>query len=274
MDTEAQWDKAAAGWNAHSDKVRRWLRGSTDAMIEMAGITEGAAVLDVAAGAGDQTLDIAARVGPNGSVTASDISAGILAHAAENARAAGYHNVTTHQADLADLGLPAASFDAATCRLGLMFLPDPAVGLASVYKALKPKARFCAMVFAGPQANPCLRILMSTAMKHAGLPPRDPFTPGGLVSLGKPGLMDALFRDAGLRAVATTEMDAPFSLPTTADYLAFIRDAAGPIKALLGSLDATAQAAAWADMEAQLGVFQTPEGWVGPNTLLLTVGEV
>ena len=273
MNVQDQWDRAAAGWNRHAGAIRTWLRAPTDAMIEMAGVTSGATVLDAAAGAGDQTLDIAARVGPLGHVTASDISEAILSHALANAKAAGFANVATHRADLADLGLPDASYDAATCRLGLMFLPDPLAGLREVRRVLKDGAAFCAMVFDGPATNPCLRILMGTAMKHAGLPPRDPFAPGGLVSLGKPGLLDDLFRQAGFKAVATTRMDAPFRMTSTADYMDFVRDAAGPIQQMLSGLDPTKQAAAWADMQAQLGAFQTETGWEGPNSLLLTTGQ-
>ncbi len=41
-------------------------------------------------------------------------------------------------------------------------------------------------MFSEPQYNLCIGILMSTALKHAGLPPYDPFQPGSLLSLGKP----------------------------------------------------------------------------------------
>ena len=43
----AQWDTAAAGWNAHSAVIRSWLHGPTEAMCRMAGVREGARVLDV-----------------------------------------------------------------------------------------------------------------------------------------------------------------------------------------------------------------------------------
>jgi ubiquinone/menaquinone biosynthesis C-methylase UbiE len=269
----AQWDAAAVGWDRHTPAIRAWLRQPTDAMLSMAGIAAGQTVLDVAAGAGDQTLDIAARVGPSGAVVATDISETILSHALRNARQAGYATVSAVTADAAELDFDAARFDAAVCRLGLMFLPDPLAGLREIYRVLKPGARFCAMVFAGPEANPCLRILMQTALRHAGLAPRDPFLPGGLVSLGIPGLTDDLFRNAGFRAVATTRMDAPFRLPSTKDYLAFVQDAAGPVLHILGQLGPGARAAAWADIETQLDAFRTAEGWSGPNTLLLTAGQ-
>lgn len=273
LETRAQWNSAAAGWDRHGPEIRNWLRIPTDAMLEMAGVSVGQNVLDVAAGAGDQTLDIAERVGATGAVVATDISADILEYALENAVRAGHHNVRIHTADAENLALGDATFDAAVCRLGLMFLPDPLAGLSEIHRVLKPGGRFCSIVFAGPEMNPCLRILMATAMRHAGIAPRDPFRPGGLVSLGKPGLMDDLFQRAGFRAIATTRMDCPFRLPTTADYLTFIRESAGPILQILASLDDAARAAAWADIAEQLEVYQTAEGWIGPNALLLTVGQ-
>jgi SAM-dependent methyltransferase len=272
-DMHKQWDAAAAGWNRHSPAIRDWLCKPTDAMLEMAGICSGQTVLDVAAGAGDQTLDIAARVGAEGAVVATDISARILSYALANAVRAGHNNVQIHEADAEDLDLGEAMFDAAVCRLGLMFLPDPLAGISQVHRVLKPGGRFCSIVFAGPDVNPCLRILMSTALRHAGLPPRDPFQPGGLLGLGKPGMIEDLFGRAGFHSVATTRIEAPFRLPTTEHYLAFIRESAGPILQILASLDDAACTAAWADIAAQLEVYQTKTGWIGPNALLLTTGQ-
>jgi ubiquinone/menaquinone biosynthesis C-methylase UbiE len=47
-------------------------------MLDMASGGAGSRVLDVAAGAGGQTLAAARRVGPSGSVLATDISSNIL----------------------------------------------------------------------------------------------------------------------------------------------------------------------------------------------------
>lgn len=268
-----QWDRSATGWNQHTSAIRTWLRQPTDAMLDMAGIGTGAEVLDVAAGAGDQTLDIARRVGPTGRVLATDLSAVILALALHNAQQAGLRNVQTQVADGEELDVGPASFDAVVCRLGLMFFPDPALGLQAMHRALRPGGGICTMVFSRPERNPCIGILMSTAMQHAGLPARDPFTPGGLLSLGKLGLADALFTAAGFQDIATTAIDAPFRLPTARHYLDFIRASASPIQQILGRLSPEATNAAWADMEERLNVFTTPEGWVGPNELLLTAAR-
>jgi len=128
-------------------------------------------------------------------------------------------------------------------------------------------------VFSRPDRNPCIGILMSTALKHAGLPARDPFQPGGLLSLGKPGLVDQLFHEAGFQNIASTTLDAPFSLPSARHYLDFVRSSASPIQQILSGLTPEAAAAAWAEMEERLGVFTTADGWVGPNELLLTAAQ-
>lgn len=265
-----QWDEAAEGWNAHTPVIRAWLAPVTEAMLNMAGVAPGMRVLDVAAGAGDQTLDLAERVGPGGAVLATDLSPGILAQAAINARRAGHTQVETRVADAEDLGLPDASFDAAVCRLGLMFLPDPLRGVREMARVLRPGARVCTVVFGSPEANPCVTLLMRVARTHAGLPPADPFQPGGLLSLGRPGALDDLFRRAGLGDVITTRMSAPFHLPTAAHYLDFVRASASPIRQILSGLPAAGQQAAWDEMAECLRAFDTPQGWVGPNELLLT----
>ncbi|HLS57223.1 MAG TPA: class I SAM-dependent methyltransferase [Zeimonas sp.] len=268
-----QWDKSAAGWNAHTPQIRAWLATATEAMLDLAGVRSGSRVLDVAAGSGDQTLDIARRVGTEGHVLATDLSPAILELARENAARAGYGNVGTKVADGESLPVEPASFDAAVCRLGLMFFPDPLQGLREMHRATRPGGKACSVVFSRPDRNPCVTILMSTALKHAGLAPRDPFQPGGLLSLGKPGLADQLFRAAGFGDVATTTLDAPFRLPSARHYLDFVRSSASPIQQILGRLDPAAADAAWAEMAQRLDEFSTSTGWVGPNELLLTVGS-
>jgi SAM-dependent methyltransferase len=271
--TLTQWDKAARGWNDHTPQIRAWLRTATDAMLAMAGVAPGSRVLDIAAGAGDQTLDIAERVGPRGSVLATDFSPAILAYAKANALRAGHANVETLAADAERLQVEEGTFDAAVCRLGLMLFPDPRQALKRVHRALRTGGRICTMVFSTPQANPCVAILMATAREFAATLPPDPFQPGSLFSLGRPGAADEVFREAGFADVATTKLAAPFSLPSAGAYLDFIRSSASPIQQMLASLDPGRQAEAWAAMEARLGKFSTPEGWQGPNELLLTAGR-
>ena len=269
----AQWKQTAKGWSDAGTVIRPWLHKATQAMLGMAGVTAGSHVLDVAAGAGDQTLDIAERVGPHGYVLATDLSPEILQFAAEQVAAAGYRNVETRVSDGQKLQVEDARFDAVVCRLGLMFFGDPLQGLREMARVLKPGGAVCTMVFGTPQANPCVATLMSTALRYAGMPPPDPYQPGGLLSLGKPGLIDELFREAGFLEIATTKVAAPFCLPTVKDYMNFVRTSAGPVVQIVKSMDPATAEAAWDDMENALGRYERPGGWEGPNELLLTAAR-
>jgi len=268
-----QWDRMAQGWSDSGAVIRPWLRDATQAMLTMAGVKPGAHVLDVAAGARDQTIDIAERVGPQGFVLATDLSPEILHYAQRNVARAGHSNVETKVSDGERLAVDDARFDAVVCRLGLMLFRDPLQGLHEMRRALKDGGGICTMVFSTPQSNPCVTALMATAIKHAGLPPPDPFQSGGLLSLGKPGLIDALFREAGFREVATTKMAAPFRMPTAKAYLDFVKTSAGPIVAIIERLDSAKRDAAWAEMKERLRAFESGAEWIGPNELLLTAAR-
>ena len=276
------WDKAAEGWNSNAALIRVWLADATFAMLDAAGVSQGARVLDIAAGAGDQTLDVARRVGPQGYVLATDISPHIMALAQANARQAGMTQVDTQIADAQTLGVSlatsmgsaAAHFDAAVCRLGLMFCTRPLDALTGTHKALRPGGRLAALVFSQPQHNPCLAIMMSAALRAAGLPPRSPFEPGTLMSLGQPGLLAQLLHEAGFVDISVTPLAAPFCAPTVRHYVDFVRTSGSPIMEILASLPLATQDAVWRDIEAELAVFTAQAGWIGPNELLLCAAAV
>ena len=62
--TRQQWEDGAEAWDRWGPTLEAWLGEATDRMLEAAGVRAGAGVLDVAAGAGGQTLAAARRVGP------------------------------------------------------------------------------------------------------------------------------------------------------------------------------------------------------------------
>ena len=132
-----QWNQMARGWSDSGALIRRWLEQATLAMLSMAGVKPGSHVLDVAAGAGDQTLDIAQRVGHRGFVLATDLSPDILQFAKRQTAAAGYQNVGILTSDGESLQIEDTRFDAVVCRLGLMLFHDPILGQTPSLAALR-----------------------------------------------------------------------------------------------------------------------------------------
>ena len=266
------WNRAAAGWDRNTTLVRAWLAEANLAMLDAAQIGPGMRVLDIAAGAGDQTIDIARRVGPTGAVLATDVAPAMVTLAEGNLRRAGLHWTELRTADAEALDMDGAGFDAAICRLGLMFCHKPLVALQGIFRALAPGGRFAALVFSHAETNPCIAITNRIARRYAGLSVDGPPPPGSLLSLGRPGLMVNLLREARFQDVTVQPHTVPFRVPSYADYLDFVRSAGSPIMNLLRPLSVDVQQRAWEEMACELEQFTTAHGWEGPNELLLCSG--
>src|SRR5690242_3569172 len=82
---EQRWTDNAAGWRTVQTEHSITSRAATDAIIEAAAVRPGMQVLDLASGTGQPCLALAARVGPAGQVTATDLVPAMLAGAEEAA---------------------------------------------------------------------------------------------------------------------------------------------------------------------------------------------
>ena len=176
--TREQWQTAAEAWHRWGPTLEAWLGQATQAMLDMAGVTDGARVLDVAAGAGGQTLAAARRVGPSGAVLATDISPAILEYAQAEASAAGLSNVTTRVMDGENLEVEPGSFDAVISRVGLIYFPDQQKALGEMRRALRDGGRVAAIVYSTPDRNEFFSIPVSIIRRRAALPPPLPGQPG------------------------------------------------------------------------------------------------
>ncbi len=93
-----------------------------------AGIGLGSSVVDVGAGPGFATMDLADIVGAAGHVTAVEISCRFMQNVKDQVKARGLLNVSVHLVDLMHQDIPlantGAAFDAAWCRWVCMFVTD------------------------------------------------------------------------------------------------------------------------------------------------------
>ena len=105
---------------------RVWLPVVLDCW-QRAGVTIGKRVLDVGAGPGYATVDLAEIVGPTGEVIALERSQNFVRAMEEACRARSLTNVKIHEIDLMTDDLPAADYDFAWCRWVVSFVNDPAL---------------------------------------------------------------------------------------------------------------------------------------------------
>jgi len=271
--TTEQWQTAAEPWHRWAPTLEDWLGEATEIMLDMAGVGRAGRVLDVAAGAGGQTLAAARRVGPDGHVLATDISSNILAFAERNAREAGLGNVETRVVDGERLDVQPGTFDAVIARLGFMYFPDQHAAFLGMRRALRPGGRVAGIVYSTPEANGFFSIPISIIRRRAQLPAPAPGQPGPF-SLGAPGVIEAALEHAGFTDVQARRVAAPVRLESTAEYVRFARESFGALHQMLVGLGDAEREDAWSEIERELSRFEAADGFEGPCELLVTAGSV
>lgn len=269
--TREQWNSAAQAWHQWAPTLQEWLGPATELMLDMAGVKAGSRVLDVAAGAGDQTLYAAKRAGTNGLVLATDISPKILEFAQQNALEQGHKNVRTRVLDGENLEVEPGHFDAVISRVGLIYFPDQQKALTSMRRALKRGGRLGAIVYSTADRNQFFSVPVAIIRRRANLPAPVPGQPGPFSLGGEGVLRDALAR-AGFKEIEEQRVAAPLKMKTAAECLRFEKESFGALHTMLAGLDEAGKEAAWKEIENELGKFETSSGFNGPCELVVIAG--
>jgi ubiquinone/menaquinone biosynthesis C-methylase UbiE len=270
--THDQWQAAAEAWYRWSPTLNQWLGKATEKMLEMAGITTGHRVLDIAAGAGEQSITTAKKVGPPGFVLATDISPNILKYAEGMAQEAGVNNIEIKVMDGENLTLEDETFDAVISRVGLIYFPDQQKALKETRRVLKEGGKVAAIVYSTPEKNKFFSVPVSIIRKRAKLPPPLPGQPGPF-SLGAEGVIEKAFSQAGFKNVKAVRIDSPLMLSSAKECVRFERESFGALHQMLSGLSDAEKESVWAEIEKELQTFESDNGFIGPCEMVVAVGE-
>jgi SAM-dependent methyltransferase len=232
-----EWSAAAPSWQARRDDVSQPTTSITERLLAMAGITSGQRVLDLACGNGDPSFTIAQRVGPDGNVVGLDITEPMVRNAQAWAKQHGLTNVEYRIIpNELELGVPEASFDIATCRHGLMYMPEPVAVLRTIHTALKPAGRVALSTWGPAERCPFFGIAVQIMMRHIEVPPPDPSAPGPF-ALHTPEMLTNILEAAGFTSVEAVAFESSvLEAESPAAYWDLICEVAGPLVPLMASL--------------------------------------
>lgn len=268
-----QWNVAAGGWRKWRELIDEAAGHVSERLIELADVTPGKRVLDVAAGYGEPSLTAARAVGADGSVVATDISSEMIAFGRERAAAAGVENIEFVESGAASLDFPADSFDAALSRWGIIFEPDGEGAAQRVRGFLKPGARMAIASWGPPERVPMLAVPMRVAMERLDVPPPPPGTPGPL-SRPTPEALAALLEGGGFSEVETEETEVLMEWPSPEEFTTFVHEIAPPITAMIDPHPQEVQDATWAAITDAVRGHAGDDGGVRfSNLCLLAAGR-
>lgn len=271
-----EWEsgEVAEAWRQMRAQDSGVFAAATERMLDLAGVGAGDRVLDVAAGTGAQTLAAARRVGPTGSVLATDISASMLAIAADVLRQEGWSNVETLVADAQRLDLAPDSFDAAISRFGVMLIPAHQEALSAIRRALKPGSKLAAMVWSTAERNPFFALPLGILQARGLLPSPEPGQPGpGPFALGTLEALADVLRQVGFRDVAVEPVALCWRFPSVAATLDYLRlNVTALRRETADRLQGAAGEQVFAEFEQALDRFRGPNGLEVPAEALIGVG--
>jgi demethylmenaquinone methyltransferase/2-methoxy-6-polyprenyl-1,4-benzoquinol methylase len=128
----------------------RWRQRAAD----RAELGPGDAALDVCCGTGDLAIELAARVGPEGTVVGCDFSEPMLELARRKAGDRELSQVRFEWADALELPYPNGAFDAVTVGFGARNLADLDGGLRELARVLRPGGRLVILEITQPRRPP------------------------------------------------------------------------------------------------------------------------
>ncbi|MCY1078161.1 class I SAM-dependent methyltransferase [Archangium lansingense] len=237
------WAERFAIIRRYDEMESRLTASVSERMLDLACLRPGMRVLDVASGMGEPSLRAAQRVGPPGFVLGTDLSDGMLEAAREKAQAQALSNIEFRVADAESLEVPEQSFDAATVRWGLMYMPRPDRALERLWQALRPSGLMVCACWAGPEQVEYATLPRKAVVRFRPLPPVEPDAPS-VFRFSDPEQLRTLLTRSGFTMEHVESMHVPvMEAADGAGVVRWIYELGGPVAKLVKELSPEEQRA-------------------------------
>jgi SAM-dependent methyltransferase len=257
------WNEVSAPkWLRFQEELDEQLGALGLMTMERAAIRPGERVLDVGCGCGTTTLELARRVGREGSVVGIDVSTPMLERALESARATEVANVAFWNADAQTHALPSAAFDLVYSRFGVMFFVDPAHAFTNLGRALRPGGRVAFVCWQALERNPWMAVPMAAAARAITFPARPGPEAPGPFAFADPDRVRRILGEAGLTDVTLEGCETMLAIGGTGaleDTVEFLVEM-GPIGAALREAGPPFRPRVVAAVKQAIAPFHGPQG--------------
>lgn len=223
------WNKASAGWEKWNDLNMAFMKPIGDEIIRLLRPANGDVVLDVGSGTGEPGLSIADQL-QGGHVILTDLAEDMVKVARENAARRGIKNIETRACDACELPFADNTFDAISCRFGILYCPDMRLAAKEMFRVLKPGGRIATAVWNVAEKNFWVTAITGVINKEMELPAPTPGSPG-MFRGAEDGFMTGLLSEAGFKNVVQSEIAGKLNAGTFEVYWNMMDDMATPVEA-------------------------------------------
>jgi ubiquinone/menaquinone biosynthesis C-methylase UbiE len=250
----------ASAWERHRAQLFENQRPVSEWLVDWVDPRPGQTILELAAGPGETGFLAAERVGTDGSLISTDLSAGMIDAARRGAETRGLRNVEFRVMDAQQIDLPDESVDGVLSRFGVMLMPEPGAAMRGAKRVLRDGGRLAYAVWGPPDRNPWLTVLVGAALQTGHPLPGDPFGPGGVFSLAEPAANRALLDGAGFSDVQIQEIPGAMRYENIDHYWNVQSSVSGPVAVLIASLPADEVDVIKAALDPALAPFHSKDG--------------
>ena len=204
-------------WVSHDALMEAMLQPLGEAVMDSLSLQPGEHVLDIGCGCGHTSLNLADRIGAEGSVTGIDISAPMLAVARQLAAEhnaghnAGRNAVQFVEADAQTHTFTPEMYDAVFSRFGVMFFEDPVAAFANIRRSLRPSARLAFCCWQPRALNPYMTVPAMAALELLPAPPEIPPRTPGPFAFEEADYVTEILNKAAFEHVAVTPLRQPLT---------------------------------------------------------------